>query len=180
MVFARHPAAADGERTTRSPGLIVAVRGREAALQIAGALKGQYPGLAFDVKLRSGGYARHFVEGVEAACQAAYAHPDDDYGRMVQHAARLARDMKITAVVPTGKLPSPLADPIPIVWLRSIVPQRTVKGDSSKLTDYLKRRSVHVFKFGGKNLVERAEALKVFRASSKVHKLISEYGNDGT
>lgn len=70
--------------------------------------------------------------------------------------------------------------PIPITWLRDQVPQGTVKGDASKLANWLKRQSVGVFKVAGKNHAEQADLLKVFelRRKHKLRSLIEEYHAD--
>jgi hypothetical protein len=69
------------------------------------------------------------------------------------------------------------ADPVPISWLRSVLTQKKVKGDASKVALWLKRpgRNVRVFKIAHRNYAERVDLLKVFKSGSRVHELISEY-----
>ncbi|MCK4343220.1 MAG: hypothetical protein KAY37_16020 [Phycisphaerae bacterium] len=69
-------------------------------------------------------------------------------------------------------------DSIPCAWLRSIVPQRVVKGASDKVALYLKRRDVHIFKVGGRNHCERKDALRVFQRHRRIREFIEEYGKD--
>lgn len=68
-------------------------------------------------------------------------------------------------------------DPIPLVWLREVVPPRTVKGDAKKLAMWLERRDVRTSKIAGKLHAERAELLKpgAFGKHPKVAELIRQY-----
>ncbi len=66
-----------------------------------------------------------------------------------------------------------LADTIPVVWLRNIVPQATVKGTSAHLARYLKRRRRTLVKIANKWHVQREDALTEF---PRQRRNIAEYG----
>jgi len=77
----------------------------------------------------------------------------------------------------TGDAAKP-ADPIPLVWLRTVVPQQRVKGDASKLAKWLGRQrpGIKIRKIAGKLCAERADLLFIFRSGSNIHGLIERHG----
>ena len=83
-----------------------------------------------------------------------------------------------SALPPLAPASRSASDPVPVAWLRRQVPQSKVKGDSSKLAEWLKRRHVKLFKIARRNHAERTELLSVFSRRSRVHRLITEYDPD--
>ena len=71
-----------------------------------------------------------------------------------------------------------MADPIPIAWLRTVIPQKVIKGASDKVARYLKARKVPIVKIANRNHCERSEVLRVFSRASRIRAHIEEYGCD--
>lgn len=101
--------------------------------------------------------------------------------------AKLA-ELRLSAARDPVKVPKPppgasLSDPIPITWLRSIVPQRVVRGASDKLEKWLARRVPPdaLQKLLGKWHCERSALLNVveLRRRPRVLALIEQYPDGG-
>ena len=106
-----------------------------------------------------------FLSAANAIERGALCTVDDD----AEHAARPETP---PANAPTAEKP---VDPIPITWLRSVVPNRTVRGDASKLAEWLRRRQVRVFKIANRNHAERADLLVAFHRHSTVCQVVREH-----